>query len=219
MLNFAAMFGRRRHRAPKSPAAVGKKKDNCGGMLYHLLCGLGSKVRPEPGSKARGSKHSHAEPSHGSGAGGPNNTSARRSWKTGIKSEERKIATSPPHDGAACPVRFFIVVRDDSKDGTLAKESKINTGTLAKESKINTGTLPKESKINGVDESSLCSSDLEVDFPNETDYPDLSEIFTDGYPSDGSSEEVTSNSSPKWIPLDSRFDLRNARPCPPHGII
>ncbi|XP_040369729.1 uncharacterized protein LOC112185952 isoform X8 [Rosa chinensis] len=196
MLNFAAMFGRRRHRAPKSPAAVGKKKDNCGGMLYHLLCGLGrSKVRPEPGSKARGSKHSHAEPSHGSGAGGPNNTSARRSWKTGIKSEERKIATSPPHDGAACPVRFFIVVRDDSKDGTL----------------------PKESKINGVDESSLCSSDLEVDFPN--DYPDLSEIFTDGYPSDGSSEEVTSNSSPKWIPLDSRFDLRNARPCPPHGII
>ncbi|XP_040369731.1 uncharacterized protein LOC112185952 isoform X10 [Rosa chinensis] len=185
MLNFAAMFGRRRHRAPKSPAAVGKKKDNCGGMLYHLLCGLGrSKVRPEPGSKARGSKHSHAEPSHGSGAGGPNNTSARRSWKTGIKSEERKIATSPPHDGAACPVRFFIVVRDDSKD---------------------------------VDESSLCSSDLEVDFPN--DYPDLSEIFTDGYPSDGSSEEVTSNSSPKWIPLDSRFDLRNARPCPPHGII
>ncbi|XP_062001659.1 uncharacterized protein LOC133718711 isoform X2 [Rosa rugosa] len=193
MLNFAAMFGRRRHRAPKSPAAVGKKKDKCGG----------SKVRPEPDSKARGSKHSH-----GSGAGGPNNTSARRSWKTGTKSEERKIATSPPHDGAACPVRFFIVVRDDSKDGTLAKESKINTGTL-----------PKESKINRVDESSLCSSDLEVDFPNETDYPDLSGIFTDGYPSDGSSEEVTSNSSPKWIPLDSRFDLRNARPCPPHGII
>ncbi|XP_004288114.1 PREDICTED: uncharacterized protein LOC101295168 isoform X2 [Fragaria vesca subsp. vesca] len=170
MVNLAAMFGSRRRRAPKSPAIV-EKKDTRGG------------------SKVRGSKYSH-----GSGAGRPNNTSARRSWKKDTKSEERKIAPSPPpsNEGASSSIRFFRIVGDTSKD------SKHETSTLAKESKINTD-----------DDSSSCSSDLDVDALNERCYQELREFLSDLDPYDG--KEVVHSSPQKWIPLDSRFDLSNLR--------
>ncbi|KAL6196371.1 hypothetical protein ACLB2K_031986 [Fragaria x ananassa] len=155
------MFGSRRRRAPKSPA-TGEKKYTRGG------------------SKVRGSKYSH-----GSGAGRPNNTCARRSLKKDTKSEERKIAPSPPpsNEGASSSIRFFRIVRETS---TLAKESKINMISMW-----------------------TCFSDLDVDALNETCYQELREFLSDLDPCKG--KEVVHSSPQKWIPLDSRFDFGNLR--------